>query len=82
MQVELDSEPITPKTAEEAESFRKWQLYSSAHCNLSVVKAMVGDGRVRATASVFNGARDLGIKVKLLKVLDRHPDLLGEVRAA
>ncbi len=31
------------------------------HCNLSVVKALVGNGKVRATASAFNGARELGI---------------------
>lgn len=31
------------------------------HCNLSVVKALVEAGQVRATASAFNGARDLGI---------------------
>ena len=31
------------------------------HCNLSVVKALVEAGKVRATASAFNGARDLGI---------------------
>lgn len=30
-------------------------------CNLSVVKALVEAGQVRATASAFNGARDLGI---------------------
>ncbi len=31
------------------------------HCNLSVVKALVGYGKVRATVSAFNGARDLGV---------------------
>ena len=31
------------------------------HCSLSVVKALVETGQVRATASAFNGARDLGI---------------------
>jgi motility quorum-sensing regulator/GCU-specific mRNA interferase toxin len=31
------------------------------HCKLSVVKALVDVGNVRATASAFNGARELGI---------------------
>lgn len=31
------------------------------HCNLSVVKALVEAGQVRATASAYNGARELGI---------------------
>lgn len=31
------------------------------HCKLSVVKALVEAGQVRATASAFNGARELGI---------------------
>ena len=31
------------------------------HCNLSVVKALVEAGKVRATVSAYNGARDLGI---------------------
>ena len=31
------------------------------HCKLSVVKALVGAGQVRATASAYNGARELGI---------------------
>lgn len=31
------------------------------HCNLSVVKALVEAGKVRATVSAFNGAQDLGI---------------------
>jgi len=31
------------------------------HCNLPVVKALVETGKVRATVSAFNGARDLGI---------------------
>ena len=41
--------------------------YSSAwksgtpHCKLSVVKALVEAGKVKATASAFNGARELGI---------------------
>ncbi|MEO8298800.1 MAG: type II toxin-antitoxin system MqsR family toxin [Burkholderiales bacterium] len=31
------------------------------HCKLSVVKALVEAGRVRATASAYNGASELGI---------------------
>ena len=31
------------------------------HCKLSVVKALIEADRVKATASAFNGARDLGI---------------------
>jgi motility quorum-sensing regulator/GCU-specific mRNA interferase toxin len=31
------------------------------HCKLSVVKALIEAGQVRATASAFNGARELGI---------------------
>ena len=31
------------------------------HCKLHVVKALVEAGQVRATASAFSGARDLGI---------------------
>ena len=31
------------------------------HCNLSVVKALVEAGNVRATASAYNGAKNLGI---------------------
>ena len=31
------------------------------HCKLSVVKALVDAGRVKATASAFSGARDLGV---------------------
>lgn len=31
------------------------------HCKLSVVKALIEAGRVNATASAFNGARELGI---------------------
>ena len=33
----------------------------SPHCKLPAVKALVQSGRVRATASAFVGARDLGI---------------------
>ena len=33
----------------------------SPHCKLSVVKALIEADRVKATASAFNGARDLGI---------------------
>ncbi len=32
------------------------------HCKLSVVKTLVETGKVHATASAFNGARDLGIQ--------------------
>ncbi len=32
-----------------------------AHCKLSVVKALIEAGQVRATASAFSGARELGI---------------------
>ena len=31
------------------------------HCKLPVVKALIAAGKVRATASAFNGARELGI---------------------
>ena len=31
------------------------------HCKLSVVKALIEAGKVNATASAFNGARELGI---------------------
>ncbi|NNM52277.1 MAG: type II toxin-antitoxin system MqsR family toxin [Pseudomonadales bacterium] len=31
------------------------------HCALPAVKALIKAGQVRATASAFNGARDLGI---------------------
>lgn len=31
------------------------------HCNLSVVKALIDADRVKATASAFSGARELGI---------------------
>ena len=33
----------------------------SPHCKLSVVKTLIEADRVKATASAFNGARDLGI---------------------
>ena len=33
----------------------------SPHCKLSVVKALIEADGVKATASAFNGARDLGI---------------------
>ncbi len=31
------------------------------HFKLSVVKALIGAGKVKATSSAFNGARDLGV---------------------
>jgi motility quorum-sensing regulator/GCU-specific mRNA interferase toxin len=31
------------------------------HCKLPVVKALIEAGQVRATASAYNGARELGI---------------------
>lgn len=31
------------------------------HCKLSVVKTLIEAGKVNATASAFNGARELGI---------------------
>ncbi len=34
---------------------------STPHCKLSAVKSLVERGQVRATASAFNGARELGI---------------------
>ncbi|MGE4124635.1 MAG: type II toxin-antitoxin system MqsR family toxin [Pusillimonas sp.] len=34
---------------------------STPHCKLAIVKALVEAGHVRATASAFNGARELGI---------------------
>lgn len=34
---------------------------SVAHCKLPTVKALVEAGQVKATASAFNGARELGI---------------------
>jgi len=38
----------------------------TAHCKLSVVKALVEAGKVNATASAFSGARDLGINDVLI----------------
>ena len=35
---------------------------NTPHCKLSAVKALVAHGKVRATASAFIGARELGIK--------------------
>ncbi len=34
---------------------------NTPHCKLPVVQALVERGQVRATASAFNGARELGI---------------------
>ncbi len=34
---------------------------STPHCKLSEVRALVEGGHVRATASAFGGARELGI---------------------
>lgn len=34
---------------------------STPHCKLSKVKSLVETGKVRATASAFSGARELGI---------------------
>jgi len=34
---------------------------ATPHCKLSVVKSLIEAGRVRATASAFNGARELNI---------------------
>jgi len=34
---------------------------STPHCKLSVVKVLVEADRIHATASAFNGARELGI---------------------
>ena len=34
---------------------------STPHCKLTVVKGLIEAGQVRATASAFNGARELGI---------------------
>jgi motility quorum-sensing regulator/GCU-specific mRNA interferase toxin len=34
---------------------------ATPHCKLPVVKALVEAGRVRATASAYNGARELGV---------------------
>lgn len=33
----------------------------SPHCRLSVVRGLIEAGKVRATASAFNGAREFGI---------------------
>lgn len=33
----------------------------AAHCKLPVIKTLIEAGQVRATASAFNGARELGI---------------------
>jgi motility quorum-sensing regulator/GCU-specific mRNA interferase toxin len=35
---------------------------STPHCKLSVVKALVDAGKVRATASAYQGALELGIE--------------------
>ncbi len=34
---------------------------SIPHCKLPVIKALVAAGQVRATATAYNGARELGI---------------------
>ncbi len=34
---------------------------ATPHCKLTVVKALIESDRVRATASAFSGARELGI---------------------
>jgi motility quorum-sensing regulator/GCU-specific mRNA interferase toxin len=34
---------------------------NTPHCKLSAVNALIEAGRVNATASAFNGARELGI---------------------
>ena len=34
---------------------------STPHCKLLTVKTLIEEGQVRATASAFNGARELGI---------------------
>ena len=34
---------------------------STPHCKLSIVQSLVQRGQVRATATAFNGARELGI---------------------
>ena len=31
------------------------------HCKLAVIKTLVGSGQVKATASAYDGARDVGI---------------------
>ena len=33
----------------------------TAHCKLAVIKTLTEAGKVRATASAFNGAREIGI---------------------
>jgi motility quorum-sensing regulator/GCU-specific mRNA interferase toxin len=33
----------------------------SPHCRLPVIKALVEAGKVKATASAYNGARELGV---------------------
>jgi motility quorum-sensing regulator/GCU-specific mRNA interferase toxin len=33
----------------------------TAHCKLQAIKALVEAGKVRATVTAYNGARDLGI---------------------
>jgi motility quorum-sensing regulator/GCU-specific mRNA interferase toxin len=35
---------------------------STAHCKLIAIRALVKSGQVKATASAFAGARELGIK--------------------
>lgn len=67
------------------------------HCKLAVVKALVAAGQARATATAYVGARALGIPdlagmcgvvLSLTpadfykKLLDRHPELLDEIRTA
>lgn len=57
------------------------------HRKLSLVKDLVKANKVRATVSAFNGASELGrakpplALVKLLWVLDRHPNLLKELKS-
>jgi motility quorum-sensing regulator / GCU-specific mRNA interferase toxin len=34
---------------------------STPHCKLIVVKTLIEAGKVKATASAFSGARDMGI---------------------
>lgn len=34
---------------------------STPHCKLPLIKALIETGQVRATATAYNGARDLGI---------------------
>ena len=38
-----------------------WVEKPTHHCKLSTVKSLVKAGKVKATVSAFNGARDLGI---------------------